>query len=281
MTLRFGVEAPLAGETERLARLLRGVGVRAVPADTPGNGALEALRDGAVTLAAVAGPTAAAACAGPGLVVLAVLGRDEPRDILVAGQGSHASLPTLASGSRVGLSGARRRGYLRAHRPDLVPVPPENGGGPVKALLSRSVDAVIVPLAEARGLSLHRLGSEVLDAKAWVPGAGQGATVLLGRAGETPPPGLGALDDPPSGVAFRVEAAAAAALRTAGELPAGFLAVPFGAWIRAWGMVASPDGRSLVRGDLTGSVDEPEALGFALADLLERRGAGRLLETQR
>jgi len=44
-----------------------------------------------------------------------------------------------------------------------------------------------------------------------------------------------------------------------------------------WGIVASPDGRRLVRADLTDPTSHPDELGRRVAELLLSRGAGELL----
>ena len=61
-------------------------------------------------------------------------------------------------------------------------------------------------------------------------------------------------------------------------MPVGALGLPFERGLRLWGLVASPDGRRVVRGDLTGHPGQPEALGTRLAELLLARGAGELLQ---
>ena len=53
------------------------------------------------------------------------------------------------------------------------------------------------------------------------------------------------------------------------------LAIPEGMSTHA--TAASPDGRQLVRSDLTGQLDEPESLGVEVAHELNRRGADLLL----
>src|SRR5262249_8988967 len=65
--------------------------------------------------------------APPGLVVAAVLPRDDPRDVLVAGVlGGHGlfdgatALAKLPRGARIATSSLRRRAELLRHRPDLV-----------------------------------------------------------------------------------------------------------------------------------------------------------------
>lgn len=211
------------------------------------------------------------------VATLAVLVREEPRDVLIPANGTSATLATLPAGSRVGAGGLRRRSFLRAHRSDLVPVPPGNGGGPAHAIRSGSVDALVLGAAEARRLSLGHLASEALDPKAWVPSAGQGSLVLLGRRDGGLPEGVFAMDHAPSRAALAAEVACVAELPGGADGPVGVLAVAHGQWIRIWGMVASADGRHVVRGDITGSMDNPEAAGAALAEVLLARGAGALI----
>ena len=43
------------------------------------------------------------------------------------------------------------------------------------------------------------------------------------------------------------------------------------------GMVASLDGLQLIRDEVRGSVDDPEAIGNQLAELLRSQGAGEIL----
>jgi hydroxymethylbilane synthase len=53
--------------------------------------------------------------------------------------------------------------------------------------------------------------------------------------------------------------------------------MPYDGGLRLLGLVASPDGRRAVRGDLTGSGHEPETLGAELAGKLLKQGADSLL----
>ena len=69
-----------------------------------------------------------------------------------------------------------------------------------------------------------------------------------------------------------------AALGGGCQTPVGALALTYDRGIRLWGLVASVDGKRVVRGDLTGGIEDPENLGLGLADLLRRRGADELLE---
>lgn len=209
--------------------------------------------------------------------VVAVLRRDEPRDVLIPAREGPVGLATLERSSRVGAAGARRRSFLLAHRPDLTLVAPGNGQGPAEALRSGAVDALVLGAAEARRLSLSHLATEAFDPREWVPGVGQGSLVLLGRHDLSVPEGVASLDHTESRLALLAERACLEALGCKKTAPLGVLAAPHGQWIRIWGMVASPDGRRVVRGDLTGEWGEPEAVGARLAEILLARGAADLL----
>jgi hydroxymethylbilane synthase len=65
---------------------------------------------------------------------------------------------------------------------------------------------------------------------------------------------------------------------------AGSCQVPLGGFaevqdgkLRMRGFVASPDGRRMVRSELTGDIADPEALGNRIADALLAQGAGEIL----
>lgn len=204
--------------------------------------------------------------------------RIEPRDVLVPVGGASATLRNLAAGSRVGVAGARRRSFLLAHRPDVEPVALVNGGGPGAALASGSVDAAILGAVEAKRSELAWRATELLDPKEWIPGPRQGALVLLAREDDEDACNAARkVEDPTARAALLAEGEALVALGVPSRAPLGVLALPHGRWIRLWAMVASADGRRVVRGDLTASLEEPEAAGRALADLLLARGAGDLL----
>jgi hydroxymethylbilane synthase len=215
----------------------------------------------------------------PGLSWAAVPKRSDPRDVLVPAGGDSATLVSLAPGTRVGVAGARRWSLLRAHRPDVEAVALLNGGGPGAALSSDAVDAAIVGAAEARrGLSEWR-ATEILDPKAWIPGACQGAAVLVSRD-EDDDARLAAssMEHADSRATLLAEASVMDALGLTCAAPMGVSALSHGRRIRIWAMLVSSDGRKVIRGDITGMRDSPEAAGRALADILRARGGTDILE---
>lgn len=209
---------------------------------------------------------------------VAVLARGEARDVIVGPGHGESTLARLPDGSRIGLSGRRRLGLLRAHRPHLRSVGLTNGYTPGSALASGTVDALILGASESRHLGLAERITEILNPGSWLPAPGQGAVLVLARAGdESSRTAAAGLSDLFSYLAWRCETGLVRALGAGPDAPLGALATPFGRWIRLSAMVTSADGSRIVRGDLTGSIDDPAGLSEAMARLLSRRGAGHIL----
>lgn len=212
-----------------------------------------------------------------GLPILAVPLRAEPRDMLVTPTGASTSLRTLPSGAKVGVSGGRRRAFLRAHRPDLVAVPLTNGTTPAVAIESGIADAAILGVAEARRAGLGALGAEVFDPKEWLPAPGQGALALIGAHDLSTLPGLEFVDHEPSRIALETELSLVDALSVPAGSAVGALAQPTGRWIRLWAAAASEDGSAMTRSDLTGAFDDPRGIAQAVAHQMIERGLATVL----
>ena len=233
---------------------------------------LAGVHDGTVDLALV-GVAALRGSAADELTTVAVLPREEARDVLVSLRGDATPLAGLGRGARVGVFGARRHAFLRAHRADLDSVSLDDPSG--LALERRTdLDAAVLGAVEARQAGLFDRVAEVLDARAWLPEPGKGAMALIARH---PIAEATALDHLPTRIALRAELALLDALESDPTAPLGSLAQPSGRWIRLWAGAAAPDGTRFVRSDLTGPLDEPEVLGAAVARQLVGRGIGLVL----
>jgi hydroxymethylbilane synthase len=239
------------------------------PHGSDGADPLNAVRGGTIDLALV-GIGALRGSAADGLTTVAVLPRGEVRDVVVGLAGRPAPLHALPGGARVGVVGARRLAFLRAHRPDVKPVPLSQPPLGVEAG-GAAVDAAVISALEARQAGLSDATVEALDVKAWLPEPGQGILALVARH---PIAEATALDHLPTRTALRTELALLDALEAGPDAPLGCVAQPSGRWIRLWAAAASSDGRRLVRSDRTGPLDEPEGLGAAVARQLVERGFG-------
>lgn len=270
MTARLTIHPDVAARTSGVLERLLAAGVDVEPSGVAaGTDPLGAVRAGTVDLALV-GIQALRGSAADDLTTVAVLPRQEVRDVLVGLSGPPRPLHALPPGARVGVLGARRHAFLRAHRPDLDPVslldtPIGAEGG------ASELDAVVISAIEARQADLEDAIVEALDIRAWLPEPGQGVLALVARH---PIAEASALDHLPTRTALRAELALLEALSTDRTSLLGCVAQPSGRWIRLWAGAASADGTRLVRSDRTGPLDEAEALGAEVAREMQARGYG-------
>ena len=217
----------------------------------------------------------------PGLMVGAVLEREDPRDALVLNRAIMGqSLDDLPRGSRVGTSSLRRRAQLLALRPDLE-VAELRGNVPTRL---KKVDEGRVHAAILAAAGLHRLGAHqhiacYLDAPRWLPAAGQGAIAVQVREDDERMRALAdALNDAPTMLAVRAERAFLQALEGGCQVPIGALAVPADGGALLHGMIADVHGARVVRGTIALDLAEPELSGVRLANQLRGEGATEILE---
>jgi hydroxymethylbilane synthase len=213
----------------------------------------------------------------PGLTIAAVPKREDPRDALVSRLG--LTIDALLAGARVGTSSRRRAAQLLALRPDLKIL---DIRGNVDTRLRKAerepYDAIVLAVA-----GLVRLGrgdriTQVIPPKVMLPPAGQGALAVEIRADDERTRNLmSSLDHPDTRRAVNAERAFMARLGGGCHVPIGAYAmVEEGSlWFR--GLVSSPDGQTVLRGENRGPIDQPEALGRTLAEDLLARGAVELL----
>ena len=214
-----------------------------------------------------------------GLCLAAVPTRVDSRDVVVGPEGERTTLASLEGGAVVGTSSLRRMALLRAFRHDLSP-----------RMIRGNVDTRLRKLDEGQfdaislaGAGLMRLGfegrvTEWLECASWPPAPGQGALGIVTNAEDTDAVDIvGALNDPTSAAAVAAERAFLESLGGGCQVPIGAFGMPYDLKLRLSGMVASPDGTRMARGDLTGDGAAPEDLGRRLADLLRSRGAEGIL----
>ena len=117
----------------------------------------------------------------PGLVVGAVLPREDPRDVLITA--TRGGLATLPPDARVGTSSPRRDAALRLVRPDIVTAPIRGNVETRMAKVARGdYDATVLALAGLRRLGVPVDDAEILDDAVMLPAPGQGAIAVQCRA---------------------------------------------------------------------------------------------------
>ncbi len=213
-----------------------------------------------------------------GLTIGAVLAREDARDALV----SRLNLPLaqLPEGARLGTSSLRRAAQLRAYRPDFRIV---NLRGNVDTRLRKAMsgeyEAVLLAAA-----GLDRLGhadriTEILSSDVIMPAVGQGALAVEVRADDEATRSLVALlNDREAQMATRAERSFLKRLGGGCQVPIAAYGLIEDEALTLRGLVASVDGRQVVRGQKAGHPDQAEELGQALAEELLIQGARDLLK---
>jgi hydroxymethylbilane synthase len=216
-----------------------------------------------------------------GLEIIAVLEREDPRDVLVVNPVTQAdSLMAVPAGSRIGTSSLRRRAQLTSLRPDLEVVE-LRGNVPtrLKKVDQGQVHAAILAAAGLIRLNARQHIKQYLEPPAWLPAAGQGAIAVQIRADdEEMRTILEPLDHAPTSIAVRAERAFLAALEGGCQVPIGALAIPGeDGHLMLHGFVSDIGGRDPVRGSIVVKTTAPEESGQQLAADLRTRGATSLL----
>jgi hydroxymethylbilane synthase len=218
------------------------------------------------------------------LEISAVLERDDPRDALVGAPG--VTLARLPAGARVGTSSLRRRAQLAAVRSDLAIVD-VRGNVPTRLEKVRQgeMDAVVLALAGLKRLGLESDISEVLDPEDLVPAPGQGAlAVQIRRGDDRLAQLLVSLDHAPTRLATTTERALLGYLEGGCQVPVGALGQFDGSTLTLRAVVASPDGRAVVKRRASGpvtSLQQALVLGESLGRDLLDAGARAILHAIR
>lgn len=213
----------------------------------------------------------------PEFEIAAIPAREDPRDAFCSVQ--YSNVDALPQNARVGTSSLRREAQLRAIRPDLKIHPLRgNVDTRLRKLESGEYDAIILAIAGLRRLGKTELVREVLPVEVMCPAAGQGALGVEIRAGdENVRQPLKFLDDPAARAETGCERALLEKLGGGCQVPIGANAKFREGTLELHAVVASPDGRAVLR-ELNRGAD-PRALGIAVAEALLREGGASILDT--
>lgn len=211
----------------------------------------------------------------PGLCIGAVGQRADAHDVLISRSGDR--LHELPNGARVGTSSLRRQAQLLAARPDLEIYPLRgNVDTRLRKALQGDYAAVVLAAAGIERLDLAENVTEYLAFDVMLPAPGQGALAVQCRAEDD---GLlellRPLHDPATAAAVTAERAFLQGLGGGCSAPVAAYARQAGSQVEITGLVASTDGRKVVRVAAAGA--DPGETGRELAALALTQGAGDLL----
>lgn len=204
--------------------------------------------------------------------------RATPLDAYISNQ--FPTLETLPTGARVGTSSLRRKSQLAARRPDLRILDLRgNVDTRLRKLDEGQYDAIILASAGLNRLGLQGRIAAELDPVQMLPAIGQGALgIELRRDDAELLASLKFLHDPRTATAVAAERAFLLRLEGGCQVPIGGHAVVDDTTVHLTGLIASIDGRELIRDTLTAPLAEATQLGTRLADELLARGGKAILD---
>jgi len=207
--------------------------------------------------------------------IAAVPAREDPRDAFCSVRFS--SIEDLPQGARVGSSSLRREAQLKALRPDLKVLPLRgNVDTRLRKLESGEYEAIILALAGLRRLGKTEFVRQVLPVEIMCPAAGQGALAIETHAGDREViDALGFLNHAATRMETDCERALLQAMGGGCQVPIGANARLQGSELHLQAVIASPDGRSVLRESITAS--NAFSLGELTAEKLLRRGGAAIL----
>ena len=215
-----------------------------------------------------------------GLCLAAFPMREDPRDVLVTR--AKGRLEDLRTGAKLGTGSPRRRALALAIRADLV-VEPLRGNVEtrLRKLESEDLDGVLLAAAGLTRLGLAPAHVQPLDPDVFVPAVGQGVLAVESRADDRRVLSLlGRLDHAATRACASAERACLARLGASCNAPVAAYATRDGSTLRMTALVASDDGRKVLRATGIGAPDTAERLGRQLADSLLDQGAASVAPLQ-
>jgi len=220
------------------------------------------------------------------LEILCIPAREDARDALISRKGRKGrvgqaglTLNQLPTGARIGTSSLRRQSQLLHHRPDLkIEMLRGNVETRLRKLNQGDYDAIVLAAAGLRRMGWDGEVTEYLSLDVSLPAIGQGALAIEGRRDdEFVRALLSELDDPTTHTAVTAERALLDRLQGGCQVPIAAHAAIERGRLSLTGLVASPDGATLIRDAVVGSASDARTLGIRLAEQLLAAGADEIL----
>lgn len=212
-----------------------------------------------------------------GLAILCVPPREDPRDAWIGKD--QVTLAQLRPGAKVGTSSLRRQAQLFAYRCDMtIGMLRGNLDTRLRKLQEGEFDAIVLAAAGLKRLGWEDQITELLTYDVSLPAIGQGALGIEARIDDdfvrtllTP------LNHHETHVAVSAERALLARLEGGCQVPIAGHAVVEKDTVTVDGLVASVDGKRVIRDRVCGPVLEASRLGEELAERLLQAGGDTIL----
>jgi hydroxymethylbilane synthase len=212
-----------------------------------------------------------------GLEILAIPEREDPRDVLISRGG--IAFDRLGAGSRIGTSSLRRQAQLLHVRPDLcIQILRGNVDTRLRKLEAGEFEGIILAAAGVQRLGWTDRVTEYLSPDLCLPAIGQGALALEGRASDAFMRDVAVrLDHRTTRLAVTAERALLERLEGGCQVPIAAHATISGETLKMTALVASVNGRRLIRDSIQGLAQAAHRLGIELAERLLAQGGDEIL----
>ena len=213
-----------------------------------------------------------------GLALRCITEREDPRDAALTHKGEN--IFELPQGSKVGTSSLRRRAQLLFRRPDLEVLDLRgNLDTRIRKLEEGRFDAVILAGAGMRRLGWAERITHYIEPEQMLPAIGQGALGIETRSDDDKTNKLVRFfNHHETWVAVRSERALLKRLEGGCQVPIAAFATVSGGSVSMTGLVASVDGKTIIKDTIQGPEADCEALGVELAERLLKDGAFDILK---
>ncbi|CAN5919698.1 hydroxymethylbilane synthase [soil metagenome] len=216
------------------------------------------------------------------LEILAYMEREKINDVVISFDSSFTlDRPQII----VGTSSTRRRALLSRYYPNAIVA--ESRGNlqtRLKKLEEKQYDALILAYAGVIRMKYDHLVTEVLDDDQFVPAAGQGSIAIESAKSMNLAKKLrlrACLNHAETAVCLQAERAYLRTMEGGCSIPSFALATLTEGQVRLKAGIISLDGQELIKEEMQGPVEEAEALGQRLAEVVLQKGGDRILKAIR
>jgi len=215
------------------------------------------------------------------LCIGAISERQDYRDVIVSKEGK--KLLSLPHSSLIGTGSLRRKALIFKLRQDFIFKEIRgNLDTRLRKLEEGEVDALILAAAGLLRIGLGDKITEYFSTDIMLPAVGQGSLAVETRkdSGEILHI-LKKIDDPESHISAIAERSFLIELQGGCQIPIGALAEVSGKKLTLEGLIASLDGKRIIRGKIEGGKNRAEELGKELAEKLIKDGGEDILKEVR
>ncbi len=213
-----------------------------------------------------------------GLTVAIIPPREAAADAFVSVK--YNSLDELPAGAVIGTSSLRRKSQVSALREDIV-IKGLRGNldTRLKKLADGQYEAIILAAAGLNRLGMEERITSLFTMEEMLPAIGQGALGIELRSTDTELiDGMRFLHDQETAATVTAERAFLLRLEGGCQVPIGGHAVLSGNEITLTGLIASIDGKKILREQQTATLENARQLGVELAQLLLDQGGKHILD---